>query len=904
MSFNDPTSPYADTSGFESDAEPEPNASRRARLWLRIVGSIFPLLVILATIGWFYARHYVRTALQESLPQIDGTLSVPGLTANVTVDRDAHGVPHIRAASLDDLVFAQGYVTAQDRLWQMDTLRRHAAGELAEVLGSSLVEHDKLQRTLQVRTTAERALAVLPKDQLHWLEVYAQGVNASMEDQRAHLPLEFILLRYQPAPWTPRDTLLVELAMFQDLTTGFPTKLSREALAARLPPELMDDLYPTGSWRDHTPDQVAPDLTAPQPEIEDVPLDESQTKLHIPTKPAQSASPEDLDALNRALSLFHPPCPACVAGSNNWAVAGSRTASGKPILSNDMHLNMSVPSLWYEADLEAPLPSPPSSAEDTKPAQKKSAAPKTPTAPETFHVAGVTLPGAPFVIVGHNTHVAWGFTNLGGDVQDVYIEHTRGEGTTEEFQSADGAWHPMLHHTEVIHVRGKPDVNLDVALTQHGTTEMPVISAMFPDNLPTAAKRTLSLRWTVYDPNVVTAPFFAVDSAHDWPSMLDAFSTFGGPSQNMVYADDQGHIGYHAVGRIPIRGAPDDPSPLAPVPIDMAAPDAASHEWAGYVPYEQLPQVFDPPEGVLATANARVTPAGYPLPVTLNWDAPYRTERIYKVLQAGHKLTPADMLALEMDTHSTLDQVIAQRLTYSIDHTTGPLKNNQTLREAADILRTWNGDVSANSQAAAIVNAARAELWPMLLTPKLKTSDKSSGDLWHLYVWGERSYVEEEMVMHAPARWLPPGYATWEDFLAAVADRGLRDAHAPHNLATFMQGSAHPLDVEHPIYAQSPLFGRLIGQPIGTGPQHQGGDSNTVKQALHLLNPSERFTVDLSDLDKTTLNIPIGQSGSPASPWFLDQFPAWLHGTTFALPFTPAAVQSTTAHSLTLTPAP
>jgi penicillin amidase len=267
------------------------------------------------------------------------------------------------------------------------------------------------------------------------------------------------------------------------------------------------------------------------------------------------------------------------------------------------------------------------------------------------------------------------------------------------------------------------------------------------------------------------------------------------------------------------------------------------------------------------------------------------------------------MLALQTDVHSTLDQVIAQRLTYAIDHTTGPLKDSKTLHEAADILREWNGQVTASSQAAAIVNAARSALWPMLLTPKLNqpsstNNEQRTTDNWQLYVWGERTYVEEELVMHTPARWLPPNYANWNDFLAAVVERGLRDAHASSDLSTFMQGNVHPLDVEHPILSRFGLLRHLVGVPVGTGPQFEGGDSDTVKQAKGLLNPSERLTVDLSDPDRTTLNLPIGQSGSPASPWFLDQFPAWLAGTTVPMPFTPAATQPGIVHSLTLTPAP
>src|SRR6266702_817718 len=701
------------TQDAPADAPAGPASGRR----LKIFGFVLVFLVVLAAAGFLWGRHYVRQALTENLPKLDGSLVAYGLKAPVTVTRDAHGVPYIHASSVDDLIFAQGFVTAQDRLWQLDLLRRHAGGQLAAILGRSALEHDRLQRTLQLGAAADRALAALPSGHRHWLDVYARAVNVSMGAQHSHRPIEFRLLGFQPAAWTPRDSLLVALAMFQDLTTGFPEKLGREALAAHLSPELIADLYPVGSWRDHPPGQPMPDVTAPQPEFKDIPLDESQSKLRRPAAgPGASTTPAaDLMAVEQTLALFHTPCDFCVAGSNGWAVSGSRTATGKPLLSNDMHLSLAVPGLWYEADLEAANPAPLAA----------------------FHVAGVTLPGTPFVVVGHNDHVAWGFTNLGADVQDVYIEHTRGTLSGAEYQTASGTWSNVRYQTEVIHVRGGADVRLDVPLTHHGDADTPIISSIFPGE-----KRTLSLRWTIYDAANVTAPFFAVDSASDWSSILSAFSTWGGPPQNLMYADDQGHIGYHAVGRIPVRGDANNPGRLAPIPTDTAAPDAASHEWAGYIPFDQLPQAFDPADGILATANARITPDGYRFPITLNWMAPYRTERIYKVLEASptkapdtkqtkgsdvpggtlapiHQLTSADMLALQNDVYSELDQVIAQRLAYSIDHATSPLKNDKTLRQAADILRNWNGSVEANAAAPAIVNVSRAAFWPMLLIPKL-----------------------------------------------------------------------------------------------------------------------------------------------------------------------------------------
>ncbi len=894
-------------------AEPSATQPRRGvRLLIKALAILLPLLLILATIAFFAGRHWVRQAMRDNLPQLDGTLSIAGLAAPVTIQRDPQGVPHIRAASLDDLVIAQGFVTAQDRLWQMDALRRHAAGELAEVLGPAMIPHDRTQRTLQIRAAADRALVTLDPSQFHWLELYARGVNASIQTQRPHLPLEFRILRYEPAPWTPRDSILVGLAMFQDLTNSFPQKLNREALTAKLPPALIADLYPVGSWRDHPPTQ--PTITAPQENIPDIPLDESQTKLEAPHSPSSpnvkgvilseggafaavvegpavcshqhnshceaprsstqitTASTEDLLALQQTLK--NPICEGCTAGSNNWTVSGAHTATGKPLLSNDMHLSHNVPGIWYEADLQSP------SANGAD-----------------FHVAGVSLPGVPFIVVGHNAHIAWGFTNLGAQVQDVYIEHTRGTSDTAEYQSADGTWHSVLHQRETIHVRGGKDLILDVPATQHGTAATPIISGIFPTE-----KRTLSLRWTIYDPANLTTSFFAANSATDWPTLTAAFSSFGGPAQNLVYADDQGHIGYHAVGKIPLRGSPQQasaqPTAISPVPTDALD---ATQEWTSYIPFDQLPQSFDPPGGILATANARVTPDAYPFPITLDWAAPYRNERIWKVLATRERLTPADMLTLQADVYSDLDHVLAQRLAYAIDHSSTPGKSGDAkrLHQAADLLRNWNGNLDAEAAAPAIVDAARTALWPLILNPQL---GPNPGHDALLYSWGEKSYAEEQLIMHTPSRWLPKSYATWDDLLTDAVNRGIHEAHAPSDLSKWQYGKAHPVDIEHPIFSQSPILQRLIGLPIGTGIQPQSGDGTTVKQVGRTFGPSERFTADLSDLDHSTLNLVLGQSANPTSPWFLSQWPAWYKGVTYPLPFTKQAIDATTTHTLTLTP--
>lgn len=856
------------SAAYDYSSTPKP---RRSRRWLGGIVIALLILIFAAVGGFFWARHWMQSALRDSLPQVDGQATVSGLAAPVTIARDAHGVPHISAASMEDLVFAQGYITASDRLWQMDALRRHAAGTLAEILGSSLVEHDKMQRTLQIRAAADRALSVLPSDQRRWLDVYAKGVNASITAQQEHLPLEFKILRYKPEPWTPRDSLLVGLAMFQDLTTTFPEKLDREALTAKLPSDLIADLYPVGSWRDHPAGQQPIDLTAPQPEIEEVPLDESQSRLRVDDHIKDLKHVRDVLATASARYL----CEGCISGSNGWAVSGAKTASGKAMLSSDMHLSHNLPGIWYMASLES----------------------------GGFHVSGVTLPGTPFVIVGHNQHIAWGFTNLGASVQDLYVEQTRGTGSSAEFQSADGSWHPLLHNSEVIHVKGGKDITLDVTATLHGNMATPIISPIYPHE-----KRAVALRWTIYDPANVTSPFLAINSATDWKSLCAAASLFGGPGQNLQYADDQGHIGYHAIGKVPVRGSMTAPTQLSPVPTDGRDPLG---EWVGYIPFDNMPQSFDPLGGIVATANSRVTPEGYAFPITLDWADPYRNERIWKTLQAKSGLKPADMLTLQTDIYSDFEKVCAQRLAYAIDHSnveaTHDAAKAKRLRQAADILRIWDGTMRTDSAAAAIADAAHKAFWPLLLAPRLNITEDYAASTKEdnpveLYGWGEKLYAQEQLIVHQPARWLPAKYADWNALLTAMVERGLADGKAPADLSKWQFGYVRPVDIEHPIFGQSPALRTILGMPVGTGPQPQSGDGSTVKQVGRHFGPSERMTIDFSDLDHSTLNIVLGESPNPESPWFMDQWPAWYRGSTFPMPFSQPATAAAAEHTLTLVP--
>ncbi len=844
-------------------AAPRPRRKRRwPRILLYVAGSLLALLLLAAGVGVLWLRSVAKAAL----PQLDGDVrlnafSAPVLSAPVIVRRDAHGVPHIEAATEDDLLVAQGYVTAQDRLWQMDASRRAANGNLAEILGSRLITNDKTQRVLQIRLTAQRIYDHLSPADRARLDDYARGVNLYIAQcEKSHtLPPEFRLLGYHPQAWTGEDSVSVGLMMVETLDSRMTTKLTRAHVEAKLQnPQLIADLYPVGSWRDHPPTGIKVDLSAPQPQLppskkgdED---DDENTEAGTAHNPAlsqfasrfASAAPEDPAAM---LALQgNPHCENCAVGSNNWVVAGSRTASGKPLLSNDMHLTLRVPDTWYMADLYSP---------------GSNGAPG-------FHAAGVTLPGFPFIVAGHNEHVAWGFTALYADVQDLYSEKLDGKGN---YEGLDTQWHPLAVDRETIHVRGGSDVVVDVESTDHGPLLNPLLAAGDPP---------IALKWSLYDPSLHTLPLYEMNTASNWTEFSAALEQWNWPTQNLVYSDDQGHTAYHAIGKVPIR-----PSGLVDVPVPSNA-----HEWQGYIPFDDLPNSFDPPSGFLATANSRVTTDQSPYPLTDDWADPYRIERIYKSLDGRDQLTSADMLAVQTDIYSEVDQEMGHRFAYAIDHTPGPDGNGDPeLRKAADLMRSWDGRLTTDSAAASVVTQTRAALWPMILEPKL-------GKLASDYHWSESTFALEEIVMHAKPAWLPKDYKNWDALLTAAVSKGMRNGKAPADVNQWTYGSWHVVDIEHPLVAFLPFLSRIAG----TGPQPQSGDGTTVKQVGRTLGPSQRFTMDWSNIDGSTENIVLGESGNPLSPYFRDQWNDWYNGTTFALPFTPAAVASQTRHTLRLLP--
>lgn len=819
--------------GTNTAAPPRP-AVRRIRVWRMLAWCLAVLLIACAIVA---GRLY--TIARSALPEVDGTISVTGISGPVSVIRDSHGVPTIEAATLDNLFFAQGYVTAQDRLFQMDLMRRAAAGELAEIVGSVALKHDRQQRILGLRALAETSMQKATAEDRAQFGAYARGVNAYIDSHRDRLPLEFRILRYSPRPWVMQDSFVIAYQMIETLSTSPKAALEREQILARLGPELTADLYVNSSWRDHPPTAPAPALDAPPGGPPRVPASLTSSIFR---------GPDTSESLRPWLdSVFREDAP--LLGSNDWVVSGAHTVSGKPLLSNDMHLGHQMPNLWYAAHLRS----------------------------GDFDVAGVTLPGYPFVIVGHNRRVAWGCTNIGPTVQDAYIENFNPSG---QYLTPEGWKQPEVRQ-EVIRVKGQPDVALDVEVTRHG----PIVT-----ELAAGETRKIALRWTLYDG--MRHPFFQIDSAQNWEQFRRALSEFDAPGQNVVYADVDGNVGYQATGKVPIRASGD-----GSLPVDGSN---NAHEWTGYIPFDKLPSVLNPSSGIIATANARITPDKYPYSISAEWEAPWRVDRIYRVLSSGKQFSAADMLTLQTDIYSELDRLVADKLVYAVDHAKNP---SAQAKKAADILREWNGHMDADSSAPTIASRARAEVRRMLLEPKLGAAigspTESSGSValsWKTYHWMMETVWLENVLSHQPARWLPLNYSSYDDLLVAAVEEAVKKA--PADLNSWKWGPEDSVTIQNPVLGKIPVIRRWTGP----GDKPQSGSGYTVKAAGRDYGPSERFTADLSNLDASTLNLVSGESGNFLSSNYMDQWKAWYTGYTFLFPFSKTAVENAAAHRLMLEP--
>ncbi len=817
------------------------------RAILRIFYWVIAVVVIaVGAVAWWF--------VYRPLPQIDGAASLPGLQQEVTVERDQWGVPHIRAASLEDLVEAQGYVMAQDRLWQMDLLRRVARGQLSEILGPSTVAIDKDFRTLGFARAAERDVTLLDAETRRLMEAYARGVNKFIEQHQKSLPLEFSLLHYKPRPWQPSDTLAISGYMYRTLTDTWERELNRAKVTELAGADRSKDLFSEEAPMDHfvIGDPNAPNdgsqRSAADANDEDDDEDmQPDTVLKAGRGTANGiATPESAPDLTTALMPsvrgFLNESRSEIRqgfGSNNWVVSGAHTATGKPLLANDTHLELTIPSIWYEIHLTAP----------------------------GWNVKGFTLPGAPMVIIGHNDRIAWGFTNNGADVQDLYIE-TINPASPDEYR-AKGAWSKAQIIDEMIRVKGQADEHLKVLVTRHG----PVVHR--------EGDKAYALRWTATEPGGLANSYNWLGKAKNWKEFREIMKRVWGPGQNAVYADVEGNIGYIMAARVPIRKKGHGE---VPVPGDTD-----DYEWTGYIPFDQLPQALNPESGLIVTANARVVGPNYKSYLTDRWEEPYRTSRIYDLLHDRHDLRPEDMLKVQTDTYSFPHVFVADQLSAAARTVKPKDARAQKLIEG---LKDWNGIADANSPEVSFLHAARGAAIELLVEPFL-------GKETALYRWRSTTFLQK-ILTDRPAKWLPSAYKNYDELLAAAADRAvvkLAEQSGSQRTEDWAWKRFNSLNMFHPIGRAGALkwFLSITGKP-------QSGTVYSVLAATKSHGPAMRFVANPGNWDNSILLIPAGQSGQPGSSHYSDQFSYWYEGKPIFAPFSDAAEASARKHTLTLRP--
>ena len=756
-------------------------------------------------LGWLSRRR---------LAQTEGTLRLRGLRAPVEVIRDRWGVPHIYARHLHDLWFAQGFVHAQDRLWQMDFQRRLAAGRLSEVLGPATLPVDRWLRILGLRRLAEREAALLQGELRASLEAYAAGVNACIEQGR--LPVECAVLAYRPEPWTPADTLAWVKMVAWSLSANWESELLRAQLVARLGPERAAELEPGDGGR--CPCVVPPGVDY--------------------ARIGRAAQ----ERVARARPVAGPPASAGL-GSNAWVLAGWRTASGAPLVANDLHQPMSAPALWYENHLEA----------------------------GDLRVTGCTLPGAFGVICGHNGRVAWGFSNAMADVQDLYVERLQRLGDGRVRYAYRGEWLEARVRREEIAVRGRRSAVQEVILTRHG----PIVNVLAPD---LAGEQPLALRWTSQDPDTTPQACLEMMRADDCAAFHRALRRWTGAPQSAVYADRRGSIGYTLCGRLPLRPHGDG---RVPVPGWTG-----EHEWVGYVAWEELPHLADPATGYVACANNRLVDDRYPHYIGCDYCAGDRAARIRELIEERAEIDLAYARQMQLDLVSPGARALAAHL--------GRLAvSDPDLEPLVALMREWDGTLAADSPAAAVHGALVPRLGRLVLSGKL-------GDLTAPYMgqgpnaaladgslFGFRAWEWLQALLEDPASpWFDLGGGETRDDVLRLALRQTADhlrAELGPQVSDWSWGRLHTLTYGHTL-------GRLpgLGELGNRGPWPVGGDYTTVcaagasqhpdENGGRIIGPSYRFLADLADLDRSLSQLVPGQSGQPESPHYDDQVAGWFTG--------------------------
>jgi penicillin amidase len=755
--------------------------------------------------------------IRSPLPKTNGTLNVAGITGPITIRRDERGIAHIAAASEADLFFGEGFACAQDRLWQMDLLRRTAEGKLSEVVGPATLKVDRYMRTIGLGVAAAHDASILHGQALVDAQAYAAGVNA--EANSKPLPLEFHLLGYKPDPWTPTDSIAIIKLMAQRLDDQWDLVELRALLGQKVGPKAAAAL-----------------MNVQVPSLEHFINASPHRGVGSPT--AAHANPA---LASLALVGGDPMPPDPQSGSNNWALSAMRTTTGKPVLSNDTHLEHSVPSTYWLVQLDG----------------------------AGMDVEGFIIPGIPFVALGHNRRIAFGVTSGDVAVQDLYIEKFRSP-TSDEYL-ADGRWLRASHRRESIGVKGFSPQILDVLVTRHG----PLVKR--------AGASGYALAWTILRTGDELDLLRALDFASGWSQFESGLAHVVGPMFNWAYADVDGNIGYHLAGEVPNRLHGDGSLPVEGQDDRYA--------WHGFVPFDQLPHAFNPRLGFVATANNQLQPATTQIGSSPFFDAPYRIDRIYKRLRGAGRMTPQQIGDIQ------LDDVDAARLEFARDlaHALGDSTDARLARIATQ-LGAWDGSVTATSAVPTYLIALEDALANDMLRPHLGAAllkryrdNYNVVTIFNRVLAGDNSLRSIGMEKRTLLAALPAAARSAADTVDATSMTGLAAVKAwgPSNAAIF----------DHPLGVRWPLDVLLNIRPFG-----QAGDGLTVYAAKPDHGPASRLVDDLADWDDSSMTLTLGESGQFNDPHYQDEVTEFAQARWVELPFSDAAVKSATKDTLVLNP--
>lgn len=747
-------------------------------------------------------------------------VSINGLKAPVTVQRDRYSRPYISAANDADLYFVQGYVTASDRLWQMDMMRRLARGETAELSGQRTLEEDKRWRLFGFAKVAEESVQYLTPELRAALESYAAGVNAYIRELTDEtLPTEFKILQYKPREWKPTDSVIIGKILADALSSTWRQDLLKASLQRSLSPEKFREF-----------DDVRTKYDVILYGTDRTQASASAYDAAVPS-PAILAGADRMESVREASLRTAGLFAEGLAASNNWVISGKRTADGKPILANDPHLAPTAPGIWYLSHLQSPA----------------------------MRVAGVTFPGVPGVVLGHNDHIAWGATNVGPDVQDVYLETFDDSGRVK----TPSGWSAATIRKETIYVRKSllspvtEPFSFDVTETRNG-----------PIFLEEDGKR-YSLKWTARDPkNNDFAAFFLLNRARNWGEFKAAVATYRGASQNFIYADTTGNIGWHIGGAIPTRRRGD-----GSLPYDGATSDG---DWTGLVPFDELPNLFNPPVGFIMTANQRIAGTDYKYQqITRAYAAPWRARRLYDLLSSEQKSTPDTVAAAQFDTFNIPLSNIAKEI----------VKERGASESTLSLLRSWDGRMNPDSQAALVANEIQS-----CLANKIADDNKPAPAI------AVRERILERVVRERSALWLPKSYAGYPELFKACDNESVAALEKRYgaNRAEWVWGKASAARFTHPLVAAP-----LVGGQFATPTEGLFGSSQTPNVASAV---SMRFIATPGNWDTTRHSLPLGQSGDAKSPHFKDQFPSYKAGDVLGYPFSNEAIKTAATSTVQFTP--